>query len=471
MRPYCIALFLLLCGWNSIAQDSTWISKKAMLQDIDLLIAKIEYSHVNAYHYRTKEECQEFVSQLKQELPDYCSPFDFWRKLETIFVFMNDAHTRTYPRAYYKAYIERKGLFVPFTIQKKEEQYTIAKNLSASAAIDSCSTLKAINGIAMPDIFAQLLLHSSQELDFLDENYITTSFSYLIWKVYGWESPYTIDFYDRQDKEHTIVVEGISAKVKNEADGTKQLQEVCTLRFVQDTIAVMTIRDFDQKSRRYYRRFYRKSFRAMDKHKSTILILDFRGHNGGDSRYGDDLGKYFANKPFRSSAEIQWKVTPEFKTQFAALYIPGVLRWAKFLYGINPHTKAIWHTKDNAIAVVPSPMIKPYKKTLRRNRKTYLLIDNDTFSAGSMFAAMVKDYELGTLVGQPTGSVSSFYADPIMWYQLPNSGTTFQVSTSLNIRPNGKLDHQSIVPDDIVPDAKDSLEYLLEKISGVTPSP
>lgn len=146
------------------------------------------------------------------------------------------------------------------------------------------------------------------------------------------------------------------------------------------------------------------------------------------------------------------------------MYIPKVLRWAKFLYGINKHTKAIWNTKDNELAVVNNKLIKPKRSALKYKRNIYVLTDNYTFSAGSMFAGMVKDYKLGTIIGEPTGNLSSFYADPFMWYQLPNSKITFQVSTSLEVRPNGILDTESILPDISIKYKEDALEKALELI-------
>lgn len=457
--------FLLLNQCQAVFAQESQISKKQMLQDIDGLVKMINYSHPNPYYYRSKEEWGHYLDSLKNKLPENLSMFDFWRQIDKILAFMNDAHTRSYPTQFYKKYVNDGGLFFPFSIENKKGNYFLKKNYSDQKEIDAVKEITAINGIPIKEIVKTLKLQSSKELDFLDEKYVTESFPYYLWRVYDWKSPYQIDFLDKEGKAGQLEAQGILSTMLAEKKPEAK-EETCKLEILNDSVALLTIKDFDSESRSYFRKFYKKSFRKMNQLQIQNIIIDIRNHDGGDTRYGEDLGMYFADKPFRSSSKTLWKVTPEFKKNFAALYIPKIMRWAKFTYGMNKHTKAIWNTKDNELAVVEHKLIKPKKTSLKHKKKVYVLIDNYTFSAGSMFAAMVKDYQLGTLVGQPTANLSSFYADPIMWYALPNSKFTFQVSTSLDVRPNGIIDTESILPDITVDDDQDALQKTLELIEN-----
>lgn len=51
-----------------------------------------------------------------------------------------------------------------------------------------------------------------------------------------------------------------------------------------------------------------------------------------------------------------------------------------------------------------------------------------------------------------------------MWYALPYSKFTFQVSTSLDVRPSGIIDTESILPDIAIGDDEDALQKTLELI-------
>ncbi|MGQ3087625.1 S41 family peptidase [Flavobacterium sp.] len=456
-------IILLVAGTLQQAFSQDMLSRKQMEQEIDAMVGRIVYSHVNAYHYRSKQEWDVFLKEVKSGLPDSLSRFGFWRKAEQVLVFMNDAHTRTYPSVFYKEYTDRGGLFLPFTIQKKEDVYHAAEIYGDTSNIDTFKSIISINGVPMAAIYADMKKQCGKELDLLDEKAICGSFPYYVWKVYGWEPPYSVIW---SGSNAPVMVQGVTSDKLENGGPLSPKKEICSLSFLNEATALITVIDFETMPRSYYKKFYRKAFREINRRGIKNLVLDLRGNDGGDSRYCEDMARYFADKPFRISSRTLWKVTPEFKTNFTQLYIPGIMRWAKFLYGINEHTKAIWKTGDGAIAVVEHKERKPYRSALKHPKKVYLLIDNDTFSAGSMFAAMVKDYNLGILVGQPTGNLSSFYADPLMWYMLPNSRITFQVSTSLNVRPNGKLDNDSIQPDILLPESTDALEYVLELIGN-----
>ena len=177
-----------------------------------------------------------------------------------------------------------------------------------------------------------------------------------------------------------------------------------------------------------------------------------------------DLARYLSDRPVSSVKHNLWKVSPEFKKAFARNYIPKAIRWMRPLYAINKHTRNIWRTDDGENAVVKHPTKKPYSRKRRFDGEVYMLIDNGTFSAGSIFAGMFNHYEMGTSLGQPTGNLASFYADPIMWSKLPNSAIWFQVSTSYQVAPDGNTRLEAVHPDVEVSPYVDLVEYTLERI-------
>ena len=57
----------------------------------------------------------------------------------------------------------------------------------------------------------------------------------------------------------------------------------------------------------------------------------------------------------------------------------------------------------------------------------YVLVGPETFSSAGMFAATVKDYQLGVLIGEETGATRQGFGETLS-VRLPNSGLGFQVS-------------------------------------------
>ena len=62
------------------------------------------------------------------------------------------------------------------------------------------------------------------------------------------------------------------------------------------------------------------------------------------------------------------------------------------------------------------------------------------------FAATVKDYRLGTLVGEETGGLATCYGD-IYPFDLPRTKIAVGVSHSRFVRPSGEDDGRGVVPD------------------------
>lgn len=79
--------------------------------------------------------------------------------------------------------------------------------------------------------------------------------------------------------------------------------------------------------------------------------------------------------------------------------------------------------------------------------KVVMLIGTHTFSSANMLANAIGDYQLATLVGQPTGEPANDYGE-IIQLELPNTKLGFTTATKQFIRANG--DARSILP--VMPD-------------------
>ncbi|MFU8796323.1 MAG: S41 family peptidase, partial [Dehalococcoidia bacterium] len=104
----------------------------------------------------------------------------------------------------------------------------------------------------------------------------------------------------------------------------------------------------------------------------------------------------------------------------------------------------------------------------------FVLIGNQTFSAGNWIAVVFLDNNLGTVIGEPTGNAPSSFGDMIS-FQLPNSGFVLGVSYKYFTRPDPANDPEdSLYPDilvkktlnDIVDDTDPVIDYLICSIHG-----
>jgi len=106
--------------------------------------------------------------------------------------------------------------------------------------------------------------------------------------------------------------------------------------------------------------------------------------------------------------------------------------------------------------------------------KVFVLIGNQTFSAGNWIAVVFYDNKLGTIIGEPTGNAPSSFGDMIS-FQLPNTKFILGVSYKYFARPDPSNDPQdSLYPhisvnktrDDLINDRDPVVGYIVENLAG-----
>lgn len=122
------------------------------------------------------------------------------------------------------------------------------------------------------------------------------------------------------------------------------------------------------------------------------------------------------------------------------------------------------HLPDNSLfACLPSnqklsyewDFIKPKRNPLRFSGNIFVLTGSYTFSTAADFAATIKDFSIGTIVGDETGGLPACYGD-VFKFSLPNSGLEVRVSHKYSVRPSGQDTGRGVIPDyEVKPGPKD----------------
>lgn len=132
------------------------------------------------------------------------------------------------------------------------------------------------------------------------------------------------------------------------------------------------------------------TFSEIKKHNVKHLIIDIRGNNGGSSNFEYKILSFLKNDNIEHLSTYD--------------------RYKK-----NNKEKIIEKLSDGIINLKEQPLFKdnndwycmPFpEEDMIFDGNIYVFIDNDTFSAGSTFAAIIKDNDYGTLIGQPTSNSS-----------------------------------------------------------------
>lgn len=108
--------------------------------------------------------------------------------------------------------------------------------------------------------------------------------------------------------------------------------------------------------------------------------------------------------------------------------------------------------------------MKPYETSNKFTGRFYCISDAGTFSTASSFCALVQDYGLGTIIGEPTGGMGTSFGN-FMVVQLPQSGLRLGISTSKYFRSNGNTNFEPVQPN-VVADSRNFRIEELEQLVG-----
>ena len=422
------------------------ITRDSLATTLNKVVRAFEVYHPNAYAYTDSATIADLRKDLLATLPPEIDTLTAFRALTRLTTAFNDAHSRVYA-----------GRFTGYARARR-----FPRRLSVSGTTLSLDGRKVltINDRPAGEIASTLRGYVNRETADLDDHILSRSFAYYYWLAYG-EEDFRIRF---ADGEHEAFA-GVAGAGGNENHARVPATSL-TFRN-NDSVAILRLRDFNDRPKTY-RTAFAAAFDRIREAGATTLILDLRGHDGGDSRVGVELARYIADAPFRPFAYSEYRVTEALRQAFQQTYLPGILGTFKsVLTPFNPHLRAIYGSPLNTNGRVDYPLTKPYGPVKAFTGEVFLLQDEDTFSAGTCFTALVKDYGMGTIVGRPSGNLGSFHADALLKMPLP-LGLSMRISTSYLVRPGGSTAAEPVQPDVLTAVGEDALEVALNQTGSAS---
>jgi len=180
-------------------------------------------------------------------------------------------------------------------------------------------------------------------------------------------------------------------------------------------------------------------FRLLREKGVENLIIDLRFNGGGNSSAGDYILSHLTSKPYCMYSKVDVRLSEQ-------LFKRGRRSELKELAGLT-------------ITERLEPR-RPEDRKFRFDGRVFLLTGPGTFSAAADFAAVVKDYEIGTIIGEETGGLRQCFGD-VLRFRLPNSAVQFGVSYKRFYAPVPRPDDDTrgTVPD-VAIDEERLPEYL-----------
>jgi C-terminal processing protease CtpA/Prc len=190
-------------------------------------------------------------------------------------------------------------------------------------------------------------------------------------------------------------------------------------------------------------------FRQAKEDGVKAIIIDVSRNGGGNSQVGDVLIDYFYSKPYRTY-QCNWRRSDE--------YLALIKSWGNqdANYAAQPAGKVIHFDSDKSQPTANNPD--------RYKGKVYVMVGNGTFSSAIMFATVIKDNHIATLIGQVPQNGHPNHFGELYATKLPNTKLDLRFGVKEWIRPAGKAGENVLRPDILLDTNKPISEIIKEVV-------
>jgi len=402
-------------------------------EDLDFLFKTIEEVHPNMYAYTSREEFEPISRELYDKATESLRVHEFYKEIARAITYLQFGHCLVVPPELHGKFT--KSRILPVKLRWDGECAVVVQDFSEAGVTGS--KLLEVDGRKIEDLVAEYKMYVPCEGNIGNTSYATRAIGYFLWLEHGEKDCYELVIQKENGRKFKYQVKTVKYRTIEESESAEEhsnLKEKFTYRYIEDSnVGVITINTFAGKLRSEFGNFLKSTFRKIKEQDVSNIIIDVHENGGGDSRLGDDLLNYLTNKPYRQFEKYKCKISRQ-------LLDPDNNALNKIAEE-NPEDLEIGKFVGRDI-----PLKKPGDNSLRYDGDIYVLIGNGTFSSGQSFAAAVKCFEIGTLVGQETGSTTIEYGD-MMTLTMPNSGLMFNVPCKYFVEACGKPDGRGVIPD------------------------
>lgn len=475
MKQFHFTLILVFLFSNltfSQSVDDTFPQKK-MRKDLKNFKSIRKQANSGLYKYRTEKQIDSIYSWADDEIKNLTTYRDFYNLICKLTDFEGSTHNETYipNKKLQNLALEKLGYF-PFPIIWIEGKWIV--NFE-NTEIPLGSEIISINEVLIDEIISNLHKYYTTDGENLTGKKvgIRRDFAKYFRLHYGLKEHFSMKYkmLNKEEVESKIIYSvGYYDYYKNfnnrfsksfDINYYSHLNENQKYSFnkIDSFTAKLTIYSFaigDEKTNKHleYVKFLEATFTQLKNENIKNLILDVRLNGGGDDPNDVLTFSYLTQRNFQENkkAWISFKKIPLLKYYNSS--VPRIIR-PLFVGKFNNEFQEIFHLEDNN-QFYQNENSKDHKIwTPNKNAftgKIYLLVNPETASAASLFAAMVAGNENTTTIGEETmGGYYGHNGHTSLEYKLPKSKIVTQFSV-VNLeqdvpKKENQIKNRGIIPD------------------------
>jgi len=411
------------------------ISPDKLKEDLDLLFKTIQEVHPNMYAYTSKEEFNPLRKKLYESINQPMNRLEFYKLVAPVVASLKSGHTYIQPFAQeLKKFIESGGSVFPLALRSDGSKIILTKNYT-STPLPVGKTVLNINGQPAAELFAKFARLFPAEKRNTNPDVVerTEIFGWLLHLEYGPIESWTLEIKETNSLVNSYTVKPVPLeKIIGAKAGPNNEKEKNYYQYLSEyNTALLEINSFGT-SLGKFKNFLRESFQKIRDNKTPNLVINIRENSGGSDMNANALLKYLAQKPYNQFEQARIKISPQAQKGIAPLR--------------RQNPELFENKKVGDIITLELPLKTPAANPLRFKGRTFVLIGPKSFSTSTSFAATIKHFRIGTLVGEETGDPTIVYGN-VIDTTLPNSGLMAAVPGRAFVLAGGKPDGRGVIPD------------------------
>jgi hypothetical protein len=495
MKGYMILIVLLVilsaCGTNRVAfSPSKKFAPRDLQKDYNIYQHLLEEAHPGLYWYTNKESMDQYFNWGRSQLNDSLTEPQFRKVLTYVTSKINCGHTSVRSSRRYSHYLDTVRINRMFPLSLKiwnnhpdisPDTAVIAANLNRRDSVLIRGTMvTAINGRSIREITDTLFNYISTDGYNKTHKYQSLSnrgfFGSLFTACFGLQEQYKIDYIDSTGNPKSIVIRNYNPVsdtfARAQLRAMRQLPQPSrkerrerqqnSVRLLKiDSVNHVAMMDLSSFGRGYgLQRFFRRSFRALEKNKIDHLVVDVRGNGGGSVTNSTMITRYIAHQRFKV-ADSLYAIA---KRKRYGRYIRNDFFNRLFMtFFTKKRPDGYYHFR-----YFERHYFKP-KERHHFDGQVYILIGGNSFSATTLFATALIKQDNVTVIGEETGGGSygnSAWLIPDV--TLPNTRVRFRLPLFRLVMNKGTSKTGRGVQPEIesgptVDAIKNGMDYKLEK--------
>jgi hypothetical protein len=412
-----IACFLSACSTSkSSFSAAKKYSPEQLQKDYGIYQSVLETHHPSLYWYTSKDSMDHYFNWGKQQLKDSMTEPEFRKVLSYVTAKINCGHTSVRTSKAWARYSDtvRAGRLFPLSVKAWEDATVVTANLNRRDSILKRGTeIVSINGRTIETLIDTMFNYISTDGYNRTHKYQSLSnrgyFGSLHSSLYGLSERYTVGYKDSTGQLKTTTIP-IFRPVVDTSRGTRTFrpttpqpskrerkrQEAANVRLLKiDSVNHTAMMDLSSFGKGYgLKKFFRNSFRALEKNKIGHLIIDVRSNGGGSVTNSTFLSRFIAKQRFKVSDSLYAikKGSPYQQ------YIQDQF-WNKLFMTFFTKKKkdGLYH-----FGYFERHAFKP-KHANHFDGKVYILTGGNSFSATTLFVGAVIKQENVIVIGEETG--------------------------------------------------------------------